>query len=544
VKILDFGLARVDNSDFAKDNSERIRGTPIYMAPEQARGEQVGHTTDLFSLGLIMYELLMKQPAYRVSMDAPDPVAAVFDAIENGDVHQQCGELERRLPGLGPIVTRLLQSRPQDRFQNGQDTLVDLRGQLYRDRGAYLKEFCDFFFGTIYTLDDAPDLNQLSVTSGTKRTSGRKSIEERLRASMAMDARAQKTLGGALRPASNSGPKTGPKAEPYTPTPKKKSKKAGERRPDETGMMKMVPLSDSGEYLDTDGDPNSTQMIALPTPKGTRSKSLAGPPPGGLMGSGGPPPPPGSRGGGPPPPPGTRGGPPPPMGGPPPPIARQSGGMPPSPPVGIRGPVAGTGGVAQQTPFQATTNAGGGNPEEQRVQSNRVYAIVFGMMALVCVAILVLVLTKIGGGEPEEVADTTVVSNTTARPTPIKARVDTGGPPKPPPRRTTSRAKPSTKPRRTSSKKPAASSGAPAAGRGTLIVAIVDASQASAVELNCSAGSYRKKMPFSGGVARFSGVPGSNCELYFKGGIPAKFTPVRAGKSYSCSIIGTTAVCK
>ena len=542
VKILDFGLARVDNADFAKDNSERIRGTPIYMAPEQARGEQVGHATDLFSLGLIMYELLMKQPAYRVSMDAPDPVEAVFDAIENGDVHQQCGELERRLPGLGPIVTRLLQSRPKDRYQNGQDTLVDLRGQLYRDRGAYLKEFCDFFFGTIYTLADAPNIDQFSATTGGKRTSSRKSIEERLRASMAMDARAQKTLQGTAKVDSRP-EKTGPKVEPYKPPTKKKIKKAGERRPDETGMMKMVPLSGSDSYLDTDGDPNSTQMIALPTPKATRSKSSAAPPPGGLMSSGGPPPPPASRGGGPPPPPGMRGGPPPPpMGGPPPPIARQSGGVPSGPPVGIQGPVASSGGIAQQTPFQATTNAGGANPEEQRVQSNRVYAIVFGMMALVCVAILVLALAKIGGGETEEAAETTVVSNTTTRPAPIKARVDTGGPPKPPPRKKTTRTTTS-KPRRSSSKAPAAPASAPSAGRGTVIVTIADASQARAVELDCGSGSYRTRKSFAGGVAKFSGVPGSNCALYFKGGIPAKFTPVRAGKSYSCSIIGTTAVC-
>ena len=118
VKILDFGLARVDNADFAADATDRIRGTPIYMSPEQARGEGVSHTTDLFALGLILYELLMKQPAYRVSMDAADPVEAIFQAIENGDVHSQCVELERRLPGLGPIVIRVLQSRKQNRYQN------------------------------------------------------------------------------------------------------------------------------------------------------------------------------------------------------------------------------------------------------------------------------------------------------------------------------------------------------------------------------------------------------------------------------------------
>ena len=65
VKILDFGLARVINAEFAREDPSRIRGTPIYMAPEQARGEGVDHRTDLFALGLITYELLMNRPAYQ-----------------------------------------------------------------------------------------------------------------------------------------------------------------------------------------------------------------------------------------------------------------------------------------------------------------------------------------------------------------------------------------------------------------------------------------------------------------------------------------------
>ena len=132
--------------------------------------DRVGHATDLFALGLILYELLMKQPAYRVSMDAPDPVEAVFQAIEHGDVHEQCGELERRLPGLGPVVTRLLQSRALDRFQDGQDLLVALRGQLYRDRGVYLREFCEFFFGPILSIPDAPKLEDFKNLSSGPRT--------------------------------------------------------------------------------------------------------------------------------------------------------------------------------------------------------------------------------------------------------------------------------------------------------------------------------------------------------------------------------------
>ena len=64
VKILDFGLARVSNSEFSVGRTDQIEGTPIYMSPEQAKGLSMDHRSDLFSLGLILYEMLMGEPAY------------------------------------------------------------------------------------------------------------------------------------------------------------------------------------------------------------------------------------------------------------------------------------------------------------------------------------------------------------------------------------------------------------------------------------------------------------------------------------------------
>lgn len=534
VKVLDFGLARVDNADFAKDNTDRIRGTPIYMAPEQARGEAVSHTTDLFAMGLILYELLMKQAAYQVSMDAPDPVDAVFQAIESGDVQAPCAEIERRLPGLGPIVTRLLQSRPQDRFQNGQDCLVSLRGQVYRDRGAYLTEFCDFFFGTICHIGDAPTVDSFSGLGPAPRSRKRQSIEERLRASMALDAHAKKTLAnvGVDVGSTPSVPKApGPRAEPFSASMERAkgerpvkapptSKVIGERRPDETGMLTMESLSDTADSREVSGDPNATEFWAIPTPKAERAQPSAPPPPVGGMA-----PPPMPSAGGPPPPPG---------GGPPRPVAQAGAPVAPA----IRGPVASPSGPASATPFKASTNAGGVNPEEQRVQSNRVYAIVFGMFGLVCMAVLILLFVGIGGDE-EASTKSEVVAQVSSKSKPAK-NIDTGGPVKPPPvTRRASRPSPAPGP---AAARPRTS--APSAGRGSVIVKLPDSAQSSGVELVCASGAYRLRKSFAGGVASFSGVPGGSCTLYFKGGIPAKFTPVTAGRSYTCNIIGTTAVCK
>ena len=65
-KILDFGLAR----RLADAGASEIAGTPLYMSPEQARGEPAGTASDVYSLGLVLYELAGAQrPFARQSLD-------------------------------------------------------------------------------------------------------------------------------------------------------------------------------------------------------------------------------------------------------------------------------------------------------------------------------------------------------------------------------------------------------------------------------------------------------------------------------------------
>ncbi len=523
VKILDFGLARVDNKDFDKDDPERIKGTPIYMAPEQARGEQVDHGTDLFTLGLILYELLMNQPAYRVPMDAADPIAAVFDAIEAGRLQEECKELESRLPALGPVVTRLLQPRPQDRFQNGQDVLVDLRRQLYRDRGAYLREFCEFFFGTIKNIGDAPKLEDFDTAGPRAGRGGRKSIEERLRESMARDARAQKPSATSAA-STQSGGAADPPGQARAPSSSPNVKQVGERRPDETGMLEMVSLNVDLDELAASNDPSATQFFAIPAPKAERARPASsgpvGPGPVAPPVAGGPPPPGISRGGGPPPPP--------------------SGAIGLGAPAGavMQGPVANASGGAS-TPFQTTAPPPSQMSADQRVQSNRVYAIVLGMVMLVCVAILVLVLVVPSGSgdpvvekSPERIAKTTSPKKFSSK--------DTGTPAPPKPK-----ANPKPRQNRPVPAQPArpAQPAQPSAGRGTVIVRLQDTAVAHGGELTCPGG-YRTRKSFAGGVARWSNVPSGSCTLHFRGGLPVRYQGIQAGRQYSCNVIGTTAVCR
>jgi eukaryotic-like serine/threonine-protein kinase len=128
-KILDFGLAKIsDPQETAPRKPEDVRtvtnpgiplGTPGYMSPEQVRGQPVDHRADIFSLGVILYELLSGKPAF----EGPSAVE-VMHAI----VAEDPAELPDSIPdGLRRIVKRCLEKKPAMRFQDARDLAFALR---------------------------------------------------------------------------------------------------------------------------------------------------------------------------------------------------------------------------------------------------------------------------------------------------------------------------------------------------------------------------------------------------------------------------------
>ncbi len=163
-----------------------------------------------------------------------------------------------------------------------------------------------------------------------------------------------------------------------------------------------------------------------------------------------------------------------------------------------------------------------------------------GMLVMICLALVMLNVVKTDEPKPKEVPAQAIADNTKSSGS--KEIKDTGGPPARPPPPTTGPRRPAPVPAGPAPPRPPKA--APGAGRGNVIVRLPDTSQASGVELVCAGGSYRSRKSFSGGVASFSGVPGGSCTFFFKGGLPSQYTPVTAGRSYSCSVIGSTSVCK
>ncbi len=137
VKVLDFGLAKrlaTESLDASGSTTEMqqtqegtIVGTPRYMSPEQALGKPLDHRSDLFSLGVVLYELTTGQLPFGGSN---------FAEILNNVVHAQPTAIARLNydvpPEMERITLKCLQKLPDRRYQSARELMVDLRN-LARD---------------------------------------------------------------------------------------------------------------------------------------------------------------------------------------------------------------------------------------------------------------------------------------------------------------------------------------------------------------------------------------------------------------------------
>ncbi len=130
VKILDFGLAKLTGQTGMYDDS-RILGTAAYMSPEQARGEEVDHRTDLWSLGVLLYEALSGQLPFK----GENEQTYIFSILNNSP--EPITELRSEIPEeLERIIYKCLRKKLDDRYQSAQmllSHLQKLRSTLERE---------------------------------------------------------------------------------------------------------------------------------------------------------------------------------------------------------------------------------------------------------------------------------------------------------------------------------------------------------------------------------------------------------------------------
>ncbi len=123
VKVADFGVARIESSDLTATGA--LIGTPLYMAPEQLMGQPIDHRADLYSAGVVLYQLV----AGRVPFDGP--VATIFDQVTRVVPAPPSSVAAR--PGnacFDAVVSRALAKRPEHRYPDA--------GLFQRDLAAAL----------------------------------------------------------------------------------------------------------------------------------------------------------------------------------------------------------------------------------------------------------------------------------------------------------------------------------------------------------------------------------------------------------------------
>jgi non-specific serine/threonine protein kinase len=131
VKVLDFGLARAIDADAARLREDltylgttvgTVVGTMPYMSPEQIEAKPLDHRTDLFSLGIVLYELATGERPFR-----GDSPAAVMSSILK-DHLKPVGERRSDWPGsVGRLIDRCLEKEPRDRIQSAAEILAELK---------------------------------------------------------------------------------------------------------------------------------------------------------------------------------------------------------------------------------------------------------------------------------------------------------------------------------------------------------------------------------------------------------------------------------
>jgi uncharacterized RDD family membrane protein YckC len=118
IKILDFGLVKSMRGDAELTRDGAIIGSPLYMAPEQGRAEDVDHRADIYSLGCALYHMLTGRPPFQ----APSPVGIITMHVT--DRPTPVRQLAPEVPeALGRVVERMMAKQPGDRFPD-YDALI------------------------------------------------------------------------------------------------------------------------------------------------------------------------------------------------------------------------------------------------------------------------------------------------------------------------------------------------------------------------------------------------------------------------------------
>lgn len=156
VKLLDFGIAKTSRAEEKPEGV--LKGKHAYLAPEQARGKAVDPRTDIFSLGIVLHELLVGRPLYH-----RDGLLPTLDAILNEPPPSTRGSRPEVPPRVDAIVLRALAKEPNERFPTAGHLRAALEGALDDLGGPVIPAEVTAFLDQRFTQEDRVPLPEQSA---------------------------------------------------------------------------------------------------------------------------------------------------------------------------------------------------------------------------------------------------------------------------------------------------------------------------------------------------------------------------------------------
>lgn len=135
LKITDFGIAHIEDSSAQKQTQAgEILGTPAYMSPEQVLSQPVDGRSDIFSLGVILYELSAGKMPF-----AGQNLAAIFNAITQVEPEPVTANNPAIPTDLSGVISKCIQKNPDDRFRSGHELTGALKACIRKEGPAAVK---------------------------------------------------------------------------------------------------------------------------------------------------------------------------------------------------------------------------------------------------------------------------------------------------------------------------------------------------------------------------------------------------------------------
>lgn len=162
VKVADFGIAKAATNS-TMTNIGSIIGSVHYFSPEQAKGKSVKNNADLYSLGIVLYEMLLG----KVPFKGDSPISIALQHI-NEDIEFSLDEKTRIPQSIRTLIKKLTEKDPEDRYQSSEEVIEDIEYIEQNIDLDFIKQYDDFATRRIPPVEVVDNSNKFKIKDKDK----------------------------------------------------------------------------------------------------------------------------------------------------------------------------------------------------------------------------------------------------------------------------------------------------------------------------------------------------------------------------------------